>query len=77
MKVGIQDFRIFTVNPKGELIQERTKGNKTSYSRLSELVEHVFPLLDKEQNSAFTCPEYSTFSFWRDPLPELNMADLT
>ncbi|CAI9602041.1 unnamed protein product [Staurois parvus] len=77
MKVGVQDFRIFTVNPKGELIQERTKGNKTSYSRLSELVEHVFPLLDKEQNSAFTCPEYSSFCYWRDPLPELNMADLT
>ncbi|XP_072267465.1 phosphatidate phosphatase LPIN2 [Pyxicephalus adspersus] len=77
IKVGVPDCRIFTVNPKGELIQERTKGNKTSYSRLSELVEHVFPLLDKEQNCAFTCPEYSSFCYWRDPLPELNMADLT
>ncbi|KAG8571149.1 hypothetical protein GDO81_011541 [Engystomops pustulosus] len=77
MKVGVPDCRIFTVNPKGELIQERTKGNKTTYSRLSELVEHVFPLLDKEQNSAFTCPEFSSFCFWRDPLPELDLADLT
>ncbi|KAM9308546.1 phosphatidate phosphatase LPIN2 [Gastrophryne carolinensis] len=77
VKVGVQDCRIFTVNPKGELIQERTKGNKTSYGRLGELVEHVFPLLDKEQSCAFTCPEYSSFCFWRDPLPELNMEDLT
>ncbi|KAM4689508.1 phosphatidate phosphatase LPIN2 isoform 2-T3 [Discoglossus pictus] len=77
MKVGVPDCRIFTVNPKGELIQERTKGNKTSYSRLSELVEHVFPLVDKEQNSAFTYPDFSSFCFWREPLPELNMADLT
>ncbi|CAH2284874.1 phosphatidate phosphatase LPIN2 isoform X1 [Pelobates cultripes] len=77
MKVGVPDCRIFTVNPKGELIQEQTKGNKTSYSRLSELVEHVFPLLDKEQSSAFTCPEFSTFCYWRVPLPEVNMADLT
>ncbi|XP_068093321.1 phosphatidate phosphatase LPIN2 isoform X2 [Hyperolius riggenbachi] len=77
MKVGIQDCRIYTVNPKGELIQEKTKGNKTSYSRLSELVEHVFPLLEKEQNSAFIWPEFSSFSYWREPLPELNMADLT
>ncbi|KAM8966513.1 phosphatidate phosphatase LPIN2 isoform 2-T2 [Pelodytes ibericus] len=77
VKVGVPDCRIFTVNPKGELIQEQTKGNKTSYSRLSELVEHVFPLLDKEQNSAFTCPEFSSFCYWRVPLPELNMADLT
>ncbi|XP_073187577.1 phosphatidate phosphatase LPIN2 isoform X5 [Lepidochelys kempii] len=29
-KVGVPDCRIFTVNPKGELIQERTKGNKSS-----------------------------------------------
>ncbi|XP_075441387.1 phosphatidate phosphatase LPIN2 isoform X5 [Ascaphus truei] len=77
VQVGVPDCRIFTVNPKGELIQERSKGNKTSYSRLSELVEHVFPLLDKEQNSAFTCPDFSSFCYWKEPLPELNMADLT
>uniref|UniRef100_A0A5F8H8L3 phosphatidate phosphatase n=1 Tax=Monodelphis domestica TaxID=13616 RepID=A0A5F8H8L3_MONDO len=68
-QVGVPDCRIFTVNPKGELIQERTKGNKSSYHRLSELVEHVFPLLNKEQNSAFSCPEFSSFCFWRKPIP--------
>ncbi|XP_044148744.1 phosphatidate phosphatase LPIN2 isoform X2 [Bufo gargarizans] len=77
VQVGVQDCRIFTVNPKGELIQERTKGNKTTYTRLSELVEHVFPLLDKEQNCAFSCPEFSSFCYWRDPLPEFDLADLT
>lgn len=29
-QVGVPDTRIFTVNPKGELIQEKTKGNKSS-----------------------------------------------
>uniref|UniRef100_A0ACB8FCX6 Nuclear elongation and deformation protein 1 n=1 Tax=Sphaerodactylus townsendi TaxID=933632 RepID=A0ACB8FCX6_9SAUR len=76
MQVGVPDCRIFTVNPKGELIQEQTKGNKSSYYRLSELVEHVFPLLSKEQNSAFVRPEFSSFCFWREPLPEVNMEDL-
>ncbi|XP_008173212.2 phosphatidate phosphatase LPIN2 isoform X1 [Chrysemys picta bellii] len=75
-KVGVPDCRIFTVNPKGELIQERTKGNKSSYFRLSELVEHVFPLLNKEQSSAFLCPEFSSFCYWRQPFPEVNMEDL-
>uniref|UniRef100_A0A5F8HE17 phosphatidate phosphatase n=1 Tax=Monodelphis domestica TaxID=13616 RepID=A0A5F8HE17_MONDO len=75
-QVGVPDCRIFTVNPKGELIQERTKGNKSSYHRLSELVEHVFPLLNKEQNSAFSCPEFSSFCFWRKPIPTVNMDDL-
>ncbi|XP_076991995.1 phosphatidate phosphatase LPIN2 isoform X2 [Tamandua tetradactyla] len=75
-QVGVPDCRIFTVNPKGELIQERTKGNKSSYHRLSELVEHVFPLLNKEQNSAFPCPEFSSFCYWRDPIPDVNLDDL-
>uniref|UniRef100_G3U6I6 phosphatidate phosphatase n=1 Tax=Loxodonta africana TaxID=9785 RepID=G3U6I6_LOXAF len=76
MQVGVPDCRIFTVNPKGELIQERTKGNKSSYYRLSELVDHVFPLLSKEQNSAFPCPEFSSFCYWRDPIPNVNLDDL-
>lgn len=29
-EVGVPECRIFTVNPKGELIQEQTKGNKSS-----------------------------------------------
>ncbi|XP_031439930.1 phosphatidate phosphatase LPIN2 isoform X2 [Clupea harengus] len=66
--VNVPLCRIFTVNPKGELTQEQSKSNKTSYSRLSELVDHVFPLLCKEQNSAFCHPEYSSFCFWRQPI---------
>ncbi|XDV27418.1 hypothetical protein PO909_030953 [Leuciscus waleckii] len=75
-EVGVPLCRIFTVNPKGELIQEQTKGNKSSYSRLSELVDHVFPLLSKEQSSAFSFPEFSTFCFWRQPIPEIRPEDL-
>ncbi|XP_037643899.1 phosphatidate phosphatase LPIN2 isoform X2 [Sebastes umbrosus] len=75
-EVGVPVCRIFTVNPKGELIQEQTKGNKSSYSRLSELVEHVFPLLSKEQNEAFVLPEYSSFCYWRQPIPDINPDEL-
>lgn len=75
-EVGVPLCRIFTVNPKGELIQEQTKGNKSSYGRLSELVEHVFPLLSKEQNEAFVMPEFSSFCYWRQPLPEINPDEL-
>uniref|UniRef100_A0A8C5FDE7 phosphatidate phosphatase n=1 Tax=Gadus morhua TaxID=8049 RepID=A0A8C5FDE7_GADMO len=75
-EVGVPVCRIFTVNPKGELIQEQTRGNKTSYCRLSELVEHVFPLLNKEQNQAFSMPEYSSFCYWRQPIPDINPDDI-
>lgn len=30
-QVGVPDARLFTVNPRGELIQEKTKANKSSY----------------------------------------------
>ncbi|XP_075994080.1 phosphatidate phosphatase LPIN2 isoform X2 [Genypterus blacodes] len=73
-QVGVPETRTFTVNPKGELTLEKTKGNKSSYSHLSELVEHFFPVLSvKGTASAFDCPEFSSFSYWKEPLPELDM----
>ncbi|NXP51984.1 LPIN3 phosphatase, partial [Heliornis fulica] len=44
-QVGLPESRIFTVNPKGELIQELMKNHKSTYERLSELVELIFPPL--------------------------------
>ncbi|KAM8822722.1 phosphatidate phosphatase LPIN2-like isoform 3-T3 [Spinachia spinachia] len=67
-QVGVPVCRIFTVNPRGELILEQARGNKTSYSRLSELVEHVFPLRSSQHSAAFSCPEFSSFSYWRLPI---------
>ncbi|XP_047193848.1 phosphatidate phosphatase LPIN2-like isoform X1 [Hippoglossus stenolepis] len=75
-QVGVPVFRIFTVNPRGELILEQAKGNKTSYSRLSELVEHVFPLRSSEHSATFSCPEFSSFCFWRQPITELCLEEL-
>ncbi|KAL1273397.1 hypothetical protein QQF64_029259 [Cirrhinus molitorella] len=75
-EVGVPETHIFTVNPKGELIQEKTKGNKSSYSHLSELVDHVFPFICKDPATSFDCPEFSHFSYWREPLPPLDLADL-
>ncbi|KAK5872797.1 hypothetical protein PBY51_013460 [Eleginops maclovinus] len=74
-QVGVPDTRLFTVNPKGELIQERTKVSKSSYSHLSELVEHFFPMLSVggSTSSALDCPDYSSFSYWKEPLPELDL----
>ncbi|KAJ8359194.1 hypothetical protein SKAU_G00157190 [Synaphobranchus kaupii] len=75
-QVGVIEARIFTVNPRGELIQEKTKGNKSSYSRLSELVDHMFPLIMRGRTSSFDYPEFSHFSFWREPLPPVDLSAL-
>nr|AAI09409.1 Zgc:123305 [Danio rerio] len=75
-EVGVPETHIFTVNPKGELIREKTKGNKSSYSHLSELVDHFFPLICKHPTTSFDCPEFSHFTFWRAPLPPLDLQEL-
>ncbi|XP_017278417.2 zgc:123305 isoform X3 [Kryptolebias marmoratus] len=77
-QVGVSEARIFTVNPKGELIQEMTKGNKSSYHHLSELVEHFFPTLfiEGSASSILDCPEYSSFSYWKEPLPDVDLDNL-
>ncbi|XP_067840384.1 phosphatidate phosphatase LPIN1 isoform X2 [Heptranchias perlo] len=76
-QVGVPINRIFTVNPKGELIQEHAKTNVSSYVRLSEIVDHVFPLLKREHSSDFPCSDtYSQFTFWREQLPTVENQDL-
>lgn len=76
-QVGVPINRIFTVNPKGELIQEHAKTNVSSYVRLSEIVDHVFPLLKREQSSDFPCSDiYSQFTYWREQLPAVENRDL-
>ncbi|XP_071429394.1 phosphatidate phosphatase LPIN3 [Pithys albifrons albifrons] len=72
-QVGLPESRIFTVNPKGELIQELTKNHKSTYERLSELVELIFPPLEQSGSAGLACPDYSHFSYWRPPLPDVDL----
>uniref|UniRef100_A0A8C9SNE3 phosphatidate phosphatase n=1 Tax=Scleropages formosus TaxID=113540 RepID=A0A8C9SNE3_SCLFO len=75
-EVGVPLNRIFTVNPKGELVQEHAKTNISSYVRLSEVVDHVFPLLRRGDSSDFPCSDtFSQFTYWREQLPEVENQD--
>ncbi|XP_038623704.1 phosphatidate phosphatase LPIN1 isoform X3 [Tachyglossus aculeatus] len=76
-QVGVSLNRIFTVNPKGELVQEHAKTNISSYVRLCEVVDHVFPLLKRSHSSDFPCSDtYSNFTYWREPLPPFENQDV-
>uniref|UniRef100_A0AAR2K3S4 phosphatidate phosphatase n=1 Tax=Pygocentrus nattereri TaxID=42514 RepID=A0AAR2K3S4_PYGNA len=46
------------------------------YSRLNELVDHVFPWVDKEQSAAFVHPEFSSFCYWRQPVAEVCLEEI-
>uniref|UniRef100_A0A673CIE1 phosphatidate phosphatase n=1 Tax=Sphaeramia orbicularis TaxID=375764 RepID=A0A673CIE1_9TELE len=71
-EVGVPLNRIFTVNPKGELVQEHAKTNISSYVRLGEVVDHVFPLKMRASSSDFPCSDtFSHFTYWREQLPRM------
>uniref|UniRef100_A0A3B3CEM9 phosphatidate phosphatase n=1 Tax=Oryzias melastigma TaxID=30732 RepID=A0A3B3CEM9_ORYME len=72
-EVGVPLNRIFTVNPKGELVQEHAKTNISSYARLGEVVDHVFPPEMQSTSSDFPCSDtFSHFTFWREQLPPVD-----
>ncbi|XP_075033731.1 phosphatidate phosphatase LPIN3-like isoform X2 [Mixophyes fleayi] len=75
-EVGVPESRIFTVNPKGELTQDQNSSFKSSYSALSDLVNFMFPPPSSHSVSALLSPEFSDFSFWRDPLTSLGEEEL-
>jgi len=66
--VGIPLYRIFTINHKGELKLELIQTFQSSYTKLTSVVDHMFPPLeDKKETECLT--EYTSFNYWRDLLP--------
>ena len=62
--VGIPPSRIFTINSQGELKLELLSIYKSSYGKLNDLVDQIFPP-EKQKIEEL----YSDFSYWRVPLP--------
>ncbi|XP_070702846.1 phosphatidate phosphatase LPIN1 isoform X2 [Pempheris klunzingeri] len=70
-EVGVPLNRIFTVNPKGELVQEHAKTNISSFGRLCEMVDHVFPVLVRNEGADFACSDnFGQCNYWSGQLPD-------
>ncbi|XP_050933356.1 phosphatidate phosphatase LPIN1 isoform X2 [Lates calcarifer] len=70
-EVGVPLNRIFTVNPKGELIQEHAKTNISSFGRLCDMVDHVFPVLVQDEEADFPCSDtFGQCNYWSKQLPD-------
>lgn len=72
-QVGLPTSRIFTVNPRGELSQELLKNHKSTYERLSDVVELLFPPVARGPSADLANPEYSNFCYWRKPLAPVDL----
>uniref|UniRef100_A0AAX7UL01 phosphatidate phosphatase n=1 Tax=Astatotilapia calliptera TaxID=8154 RepID=A0AAX7UL01_ASTCA len=70
-EVGVPLNRIFTVNPKGELVQEHAKTNISSYGRLCDMVDHVFPVFMQGEEADFPhSDDFDQCNYWNKVLPE-------
>uniref|UniRef100_A0A480TPE8 phosphatidate phosphatase n=1 Tax=Sus scrofa TaxID=9823 RepID=A0A480TPE8_PIG len=72
-QVGLPTSRIFTVNSRGELSQELLKNHKSTYERLSDVVELLFPPVARGPSADLANPEYSNFCYWRKPLAPVDL----
>ncbi|KAI8143707.1 Lipin/Ned1/Smp2-domain-containing protein [Fennellomyces sp. T-0311] len=68
--VDVPASRIFTIDPYGELKLELLLGFKSSYLHLNDLVDQIFPPINKAIHE-----EFSDYNFWKAPLPEIELPE--
>ncbi|EDV20453.1 uncharacterized protein TRIADDRAFT_64321 [Trichoplax adhaerens] len=73
--VGIPVGRIFTINTKGEIRNDLINTFQSSYMKLGELVDHMFPpiLYSNVRTAEISRAEYNDFNYWKVPLANLNL----
>lgn len=72
--ISIPIFRIFTINPYGELKHELSYTFQSSYTKMMDVADHFFPPVHKLQQKQ--AGEYSQVEYWRDPLPEISPIEI-
>ncbi|KAK4049622.1 lipin Ned1 [Microbotryomycetes sp. JL221] len=72
--VDVPSSRIFTIDSNGEVKMELLElaGYKSSYIHMTDLVDQMFPPINRK-----AAPEFTDFNFWKAPLPQFDLPDLT
>lgn len=66
--VGIPTHRIFTVNPTGIVNLEHARLHSSSYGKLVDLVDSIFPPLSQHGRLAGPTEAFGDFAYWRGSL---------
>ncbi|KAI8389426.1 Lipin/Ned1/Smp2-domain-containing protein [Blakeslea trispora] len=69
--VNVPSSRIFTIDPQGDVKLERVIGFKSSYVLLKDLVDQIFPPINKAIKE-----EYSDYNFWKAPMAHIDLSEL-
>ncbi|KDQ64419.1 hypothetical protein JAAARDRAFT_28049 [Jaapia argillacea MUCL 33604] len=72
--VNVPSSRIFTIDSNGEVKMELLElaGYKSSYIHMTDLVDQMFPPIHRKW-----APEYTDFNYWKPPMAEYPLPDLT
>ncbi|GAA6018276.1 hypothetical protein JCM11491_005138 [Sporobolomyces phaffii] len=72
--VDIPSSRIFTIDSNGEVKMELLElaGYKSSYIHMTDLVDQMFPPINRS-----TAPDFTDFNYWRAPLPQIDLPDFS
>ncbi|KAJ9124017.1 hypothetical protein QFC22_000809 [Naganishia vaughanmartiniae] len=72
--VNVPSSRIFTIDSGGEVKMELLElaGYKSSYIHMTDLVDQMFPPVNRKLQ-----PEYTDFNYWRPSIPDIPLPDLT
>ncbi|KAI9356619.1 Lipin/Ned1/Smp2-domain-containing protein [Pilaira anomala] len=69
--VNVPTSRIFTIDPYGDLKLELLMGFKSSYIHLNDLVDQIFPPINRVIDEEFT-----DWNYWKSPFPEIEIPEL-
>ncbi|KAF7723479.1 hypothetical protein EC973_001990 [Apophysomyces ossiformis] len=69
--VNVPASRIFTIDPNSEVKLELLTGFKSSYIHLNDLVDQIFPPINKAIDE-----EFNDWNYWKAPLPEVELPEL-
>ncbi|GAA5862364.1 hypothetical protein JCM1840_004158 [Sporobolomyces johnsonii] len=72
--VAVPSSRIFTIDSNGEVKMELLElaGYKSSYIHMTDLVDQMFPPINRA-----TAPDFTDFNYWRAPLPDIDLPELS
>ncbi|KAJ7682441.1 LNS2-domain-containing protein [Mycena polygramma] len=72
--VNVPSSRIFTIDSSGEVKLELLElaGYKSSYIHMTDLVDQMFPPIHRKW-----APEYTDFNYWKPPVQDFALPDLS
>ncbi|KAI9099447.1 Lipin/Ned1/Smp2-domain-containing protein, partial [Phlyctochytrium arcticum] len=68
--VDVPASRIFTIDPAGDVKLELLAEYKSSYVKLNDIVDQIFPPIN---DGSVVAPEFNDWNYWKEALPKIEL----